>query len=62
MRKYPREGEQDKLKPNTGLKCAKCGEQAKIRQWIQLSHFRGEDEYINLCKTCKYEVGDKLRD
>jgi hypothetical protein len=42
-------GERRKHKPNTGLKCAICGEQAKWRQFIKSGWFRGDDEHVDTC-------------
>lgn len=46
--KDPR-GEKRKHKANTTLKCKVCGEQAKFRQFVKISWFRGEDIFVDVC-------------
>jgi len=46
--KDPR-GEKRKLSPRTTSKCVVCGEQAKFKQFIEVSWFRGDDEVVLVC-------------
>jgi len=51
--KYPRVEETRNHKAKTSLTCSVCEEQAVVRQFIQVSWFRGDDECVDLCKRHK---------
>ena len=50
MRGYPAKGEERPIRENTGSRWIVCGRQARVRQFIEVSWFRGDDECAKVCK------------